>query len=189
MSIKLKKPLFDQIWPQFLFSSEFSEFDEKITKDCYDLQKTHPKSVTKSNIQGWQSEVFSDTGSESIIELKNCLIEVCNETITNLTGLKFKVKSADWWVNINSKCSFNVPHSHGAAKIVGVYYPQLPKKPGSLTLYRPDRNDNLRNYDGTSLDLTPEKSRAYLFPGHILHAVQPNESWEIDRISIAFNFY
>jgi uncharacterized protein (TIGR02466 family) len=189
MSVELKKPLFDQIWPQFLFSSDFSEFDERIIEDSYNLKQQFPSCLNKSNVGGWHSEVFSDSGSEAIIELKNSLIEVCNEVITDLTTTNFKIERGDWWVNINTEGNFHIPHSHGSTKIVGIYYPQVPEKPGLLSLYRPDRNDNLRGYEQSVFNVTPQKSRAYLFPGHILHAVLPNESSEVDRISVAFNFF
>ena len=188
MAIGLVKPKFDLIWPQFLFSADFSRFDEKITDECYNIKKQFPESAHRTNAGGWQSKVFNDSGSDSILELKNTLIEVCNKTVTEITDIKFQVKKADWWVNINSENSFNVPHHHGPTKIVGVYYPQVPKSPGTLTLYRPDRNDHLRAYERTCIDIVPEKGRVYLFPGHIMHAVLPNGSWEVDRVSVAFSF-
>lgn len=189
MVFELKNPFFDQLWPQFLFSSDFSEFDERITRECYELKKQFPESVSITNVGGWQSKVFNDSGCDTILELKNCLIKVCNEVITDITKTKFVVEKADWWVNINKKDNFNVPHTHGSTKIVGVYYPQVPAKPGVLSLYRPDRNDNLRAYEEYIFNVTPEKGRVYFFPGHIMHAVFPNQSWEVDRISIAFNFF
>ena len=114
MSVDLKKPLFDQIWPQFLFSSDFSEFDERIVKDAYSLKQQFPSSSSKSNVGGWHSGVFSDSGSEAIIELKNSLIKVCNEVITDLTSTNFKIERGDWWVNINTEGNFHIPHSHGS---------------------------------------------------------------------------
>ena len=189
MAIDLVNAKFDHIWPQFLFSSEFSEFDERNIKECYALKKQSPSSSNKSNAGGWHSEVFNDSGSDAILELKNSLIKVCNEVIPDITKTKVKIQKADWWINISNKHSFHIPHTHGSTKIVGLYYPQVPSKPGVLSLYRPDRNCNLRGYEDSVFNLTPQKSRAYLFPGHIMHAVLPNASWELDRISIAFNFF
>lgn len=189
MSVVLKDPAFDVLWPQFIFSCGLPEYIEGAVKECQELREEDPKGRSISNCGGWQSAAFRDTEKETLGKLEKHLRDISNEVLPEVIKCNFSVDYSSWWVNISDKNSFNVPHSHGNTKIVAVYYPQVPKGPGNLLLYRPDHNNTLAAENDTFKSFIPEAGRAFFFPGHILHSVVSDQTHEVERISIAYNFY
>ena len=119
---------------------------------------------------------------------------------TYLTSFKRRI-DFEWtvnsvWVNQNWKFDFNRPHTHLAEynHYSGIWYLKVPNKSGNLVLFtRPDNSDCTHTWDyiddssaGTNYVICPKEDDFILFPSHLTHMVEPNQSDE-DRISVAFN--
>ena len=185
----MKDIAFDWLWPQFLFSCDFSEYADSTLEECLKLQKEDPQGCVRSNKNGWHSRVFSDGGPPKISELTGKLKVICNESLPSIINCDFSVENVEWWANVSENKSFNLPHAHGSTKIAVVYYPQVPKEPGTLHLLRPDVSSPLRGSDTVTFPVAPIKGRAYFFPGHIVHSVESSMTDEVKRVSLAFNFW
>tara|TARA_E500000318_G_scaffold4074_2_gene4358 strand:- start:4157 stop:4729 length:573 start_codon:yes stop_codon:yes gene_type:complete len=119
---------------------------------------------------------------------------------TYITSFKRRI-DFEWtinglWVNQNWKFNFNRPHTHLAEynHYSGIWYLKVPNKSGNLVFFtRPDNSDCTHTWDyiddmsaGTNYVVCPEDNAFLLFPSHLTHMVEPNQSDE-DRISVAFN--
>lgn len=93
-------------------------------------------------------------------------------------------KSLRIWASIHSDGSFHDAHSHANSAISGVLYLKTP--PGSGSLFFEDPRGRLPPF-GHVLRLKPEVGDLVLFPGWLLHGVQPTLSKDM-RISLSFNF-
>lgn len=188
MTLRIEDPAYDELWPQFVFSCSIPDYAEPTAKECYELKEENPEGRSISNRGGWQSEIYVDSGKKHLDELSSHLLHIANNELPRIVKGQFTVQKPEWWVNINGANSFNLPHGHGNLKLICVYYPQLPEDPGTLTLFRPDINNALRSENEQEWICQPHVGRAFFFPGHILHCVANNESNEVERISIAYNF-
>lgn len=110
--------------------------------------------------------------------------------VFDVRELKQRVKSIDWWININPDQTYNVAHSHPKADLSIVYYAKVDTNAGDLVLMRNDGAMHLELFSKVPqqlrLTISPVVGRLYAFPAHLLHYVQCNES-KGDRVSLAFN--
>lgn len=151
--------------------------------------------VIVSNRGGWQSDSnihFLETFksfTDYILKYANLASEIYN--------LEYRLKSM--WININKNGDYNVSHSHPGSIISGVLWVKCPKNCGGIVFDSPnDWNEDLIlrnidhhlkkkfNYFHSFGFQQPVDGTMILFPSHMRHHVEPNESNE-DRISIAFN--
>ena len=100
------------------------------------------------------------------------------------------------WINQNWKNDYNRPHTHLTEynHYSGIWYLKVPNRSGDLVLFtRPDNSDCTHTWDyfndcsaATNYIVHPKENTFLLFPSHLPHMVEPNQSNE-DRISVAFN--
>jgi uncharacterized protein (TIGR02466 family) len=102
------------------------------------------------------------------------------------------------WINVNKKSDYNTAHVHPGSLISGVLWIKTPEKCGLLKFLSPNHfnesilvenvDDEIKVNHNYSPHFTfnPKAGTMILFPSHLYHLVEPNESDE-DRISIAFN--
>jgi len=152
------------------------------------------KSVIYSNRGGWQSP--SDFyKQECFLEFKNYIL---NNTFAALRHYNRDFNLANMWININKKGNYNISHNHANSIISGVFWVKTPDNCGHLVFESPNSflEHNLlqcidekikeeHNYHHT-FQFVPQEGKLVLFPSHLRHYVESNESDE-DRISIAFN--
>jgi uncharacterized protein (TIGR02466 family) len=182
--------LVDFIFPQFMMLCEPTVDSKKISRECFSLKEEDPEGRKLSNIGGWQSKLHTKTDLPELKKLVSTVNKICNNIVPEVVGISTPLNgSYEWWVNINEKNQFNVPHAHGAAKYIAIYYAQVPIDPGLLTVIRPDTATPLRHKEPPSVEARPKANSLYFFPGHLLHYVMPPKTDEKERISIAFNFY
>jgi uncharacterized protein (TIGR02466 family) len=96
------------------------------------------------------------------------------------------------WTSLHANGSYHTPHHHVDSVLSGVFYVQIPENEG-----RSMRNGagDLVFYDprgalppfGKSLHITPKPGELVLFPGYLLHSVEPTHSASAFRISVSFN--
>ena len=150
--------------------------------------------VIISNRGGWQSP-SNFYEQESFSEFKNYIM---SNVFQSLTHYNKKFKLANMWININKKGNYNVSHNHPDCIMSGVFWVKTSEKCGQLTFENHhtfaentliasiDKNyKNKFNYYH-DLKFIPKEETLIIFPAHLRHHVEPNESDE-DRISIAFN--
>ena len=102
------------------------------------------------------------------------------------------------WVNINPPKAFNMKHNHPTSDLSGVLWIKCQKNCGNIIFesprsfathqeidcYNEDFKEN-NNYFH-SFSFNPIAGRLIVFPSHLEHYVDFNESQE-DRISVSFN--
>lgn len=159
----------------------------------YDYQ-SKTKTVILSNRGGWQSpDNFHN--QESFLDFKNYIL---NNTFQSLTLYNRRPRFCNMWININKKDNYNVSHNHPNSIISGVFWVKTPENCGLLKFENPNNfvedvliqkvdKDLAKKYNySDSFQFVPQEGTLVLFPSHLHHSVEPNQSDE-DRISIAFN--
>jgi uncharacterized protein (TIGR02466 family) len=165
-----------------------------LLKYCYDKMEEDPEGAQKSNKGGWQSKdiINFDELKEFEIKIKECLFS-CFEDMGYVTPSEIILDNA--WININRKGDRNEIHTHPVSVFSGVYYVKSNDKSGNIRFNRNYSDSFIVNMVDTKeskplnwseVFYTPIPGRLLIFPGHIPHMVEENES-DDDRISIAFN--
>ena len=102
------------------------------------------------------------------------------------------------WFNINGKGHYNTSHHHPETTIAGVLWLKTPKDCGSFYFESPhefaeygfqqmQKQEMIDQYLACpTYRIFPNEGLMILFPSHMRHAVEINQSDE-DRISLAFN--
>ena len=160
----------------------------------YKYQST-AETVHLTNRGGWQSP--SDFyQQETFSEFKSYIL---NNAFQSLTHYNRRFELSNMWININKKGNYNTAHNHPGCIMSGVFWVKAPENCGNLRFLSPHsfaecfllqsfQDDDVRkkvNYS-ESMDFMPKDGVMILFPSHLQHLVESNESDE-DRISIAFN--
>jgi uncharacterized protein (TIGR02466 family) len=167
---------------------------EKLKYNFCQLQSTS-MSVTRSNVGGYQSLAFTRESLKNLDLLNYIdLLEQKSRDIIFSLGNNKSLKLANGWVNINSKLSYNIWHTHPNAVLSGVLYftygsKILFRRPYDLMQnYLVNTIESSRNTD-ISFDCVhynPEPGLVIFFPPWLEHCVETTESNEL-RISFAFN--
>lgn len=165
---------------------------------CQTLKVQDPVGVKLSNHGGWQSQSLKPSTYRELHQLQNLIFELSSRCIIDMgyTIEKARLDVLNMWVNINQKHNHNNIHTHQNATISGVFYVQCNPDSGRIEFYRNFSDQFIIESQGkldksTPLShavagYTPEPGTLILFPAHIPHSVQPNNT-DVDRISIAFN--
>lgn len=189
---------FDVIFPTFLASFKLDIDNDKILEECYGLRDLDPKGVQKSNIKGWQSDIYGlfDIKKDLTPNIQTLAFNVvlaANDVAAEYDfNVIFPENGCQWWININDEICYNSIHSHPGSQIIALYYPKLSPngEQGNLSIIRQDGSQHCGLYehrmDFTQFDLNAEVGTLYLLPSHVLHFVTPNYS-NTERVSIAFN--
>jgi len=171
----------------------FEEIENELIDYCYAMKRQNPIGVSISNLGGWQSPSFDVDNKDDLIQyfLINCLSKF--SVIKRQTKMYIRA-----WININQKENYNAQHCHPTSHLSGVLWLKTPKNCGNLLFVNPlsfqafkeieSYTDEFRfknNYDHNYC-YNAIKGRMIIFPSHLQHSVEPNESYE-DRISVSFN--
>ena len=171
----------------------FSEIQDDLIDYVYKMKEKDPVGHTISNRRGWQSSCFSLENEDDILQnfLTNCLSEF--PPIEKY--IKLFVSA---WININPPNAFNLKHNHPTSDLSGVLWIKSQKDCGNIIFdsprsfathqeiecYNEDFKEN-NNYFH-SFSFNPVAGRIMVFPSHLEHHVDFNNSQE-DRISVSFN--
>jgi uncharacterized protein (TIGR02466 family) len=168
----------------------------KIEKECYKEKKDDALGRSISNINGWQSKIVSFDKYEEISKVLK-IIDFNSDIFFKDLGVKenYKFRIDDYWININSKGSYNLPHTHAQSLFSCIVYIKTPKNSGDLLFFQNQilqlgmsaftKHNNAYNFE--SVRYSVAEKRVIVFPSYVLHSVEENKSNE-DRISISFNF-
>ena len=184
--------LFPSVIHQFDVNG-FNEIQDELIDFVYNMREKDPVGHTISNRRGWQSSCFSIENEDDVLKkfLTNCLAE--------FPPIKKSVRLfVSAWVNINPPEAFNMKHNHPTSDLSGVLWIKSQKDCGNIIFdsprsfathqeiecYNEDFKEN-NNYFH-SFSFNPIAGRLIVFPSHLEHHVDFNESEE-DRISVSFN--
>ena len=197
-----------EIFPTLLHEFEDPTFKQKqreFIKCVYEEKKKDPVGVNMTNRGGgWQSRNWRFRSENQGPQGPSLLSEFLIEQIVNyfqknrILKVGVEVRFANWWININTKGSFNVKHIHGSSHISGVFYLQASQGSGKIVFDSPhifSRSrenasystaivDSLNYYPAMEFD--PVEGMMMMFPSDLLHGVEENKSNK-DRISLSFN--
>tara|TARA_Y100000004_G_C8757075_1_gene344885 strand:+ start:16 stop:639 length:624 start_codon:yes stop_codon:yes gene_type:complete len=195
----------EYIFPTPYWWVDLTDVDnDKMLKACYELERTR-KGRSRSNRGGYQSNDLPHDYSAFTDLLSN--IRSISQTIFEEAYAPFYTTSyrntniGNYWLNINRKGGYNVEHVHPGCFLSGVYYVNIDPQsnPAPITFLR--HSDWIMNhgfyFDDTVhcekppfiehvVSLPPRTGALILFPSHVPHRVETNES-DSDRVSISFN--
>ena len=187
-------------FPQPVFKykvDNFKEYNEKLSKYIYDLNKDDKDGILRSNRGGWHSKPFNLKDTSSIQH--KFLLETTKYVFDCIKTLGWrlepnKVICTEMWAIINKKDDFNIIHTHPNSYLSAAYYVKAPKNCGQFTIENP-HSISRHSYPAlerkTEFNLKVERIEIeegdlLLFPAYLPHGVQENKSNE-DRIVISFN--
>jgi len=193
--MKFTNTLHDTLFKDFIHST-LIESNEDYVGNCLQLRQEDPDGVLLSNHNGWHSKRFGgDTYTTQCgKEVLDHMVHECDRYVRSfcLNEFRYSSRMREWWVNIGSGGSYNDPHTHGRATLIGIIFIQVPEGSGDLVLSRNDGSiySSLyhRTEKGMSFQITPEVNRFYVLPGHLWHWVDRHMGFE-DRISISINYH
>jgi uncharacterized protein (TIGR02466 family) len=197
IDVKISDVCAVDIFPTTVYMGKLNVNNDEILDDCYNLREKYPEGVSKSNLGGWQSEVYNlddiSTGLEvpSVAELGHKINVFANTICEEMqSSRRFNESSTGFWININEKFCYNVAHSHPRCDLVALYYAKILPGQGNLTLMRNDGSAHHLLYEdveyGNVFRLDAEPEVVYIFPAHLIHYVEPNII-DDTRVSISFN--
>lgn len=150
-----------------------------------------------SNYGGWQSHDLGQEMYEQFSELDKIrtgtqkAVELIAKKWGYAARIPFMVAS---WVNINQSGDFNWAHVHPWSQFSAVYYINFNDNSGDIVFIRGDDsedymppNKSYNKYLTSRSAFRPKPGTLYIFPSHLEHLVNRNESKE-ERVSMAFNF-
>ena len=164
---------------------------QKLSK--YSLEISKKEGVGRSNRGGWHS---SDKLHEDKSFQKEYLIYFAQSIANNLDIPPFFFTSC--WINVNKKGDYNVSHDHPNNDYSLVWYIKTPEKCGRIGFENPNgfaqgafintipESMNDKYYLYPTYYLNAAEGNCYLFPAHLRHFVEQNES-DHARISLSAN--
>ena len=169
--------------------------NDLIKKYCLDL-RVNEESRFVTNYGGWQSQSKRDI----VPQLQSLVNEISNRMryVKDVLGLRndLNISFGNYWININGKNSFNLPHVHPFSLASAVYYVAVPKDSGRLVFENPIQQHDYVMKPGSVLEynginsgywnVEPQQGELIIFPSWLRHWVEPNNT-DQERISIAFN--
>ena len=199
MTIKDNIQVYKQEWwatPIWFFDLKDDVNFKSIEIECYKEKKDDVLGRSISNINGWQSKFVAFDKYDEIYKVLKIISLNANVFIEDMgVDEKYKFSINEYWININSKGSFNAPHTHPQSLFSCIIYIKTPKDSGNILFLQNQilqlglggytKNNNFYNFE--SIKYEAIEKRVIVFPSYLLHQVQENKSDE-DRISIAFNF-
>ena len=149
--------------------------------------------VTRSNFNGYQSpySLLKDNlyfGAEE----RSVLIQMIHSVVG--LSMNFGITSA---INCSPAGSHNTAHVHPNTEIAGVFYIAVPKLSGQLVFRDPRPQCEVTGLHGKfgsaiqslapRVPIKPKTGELLLFPGWLMHQVEPGTNHNELRISMAMN--
>ena len=170
--------------------SDFMSYRHDLITWMIDYSHKH-ETNHRSNYGGYQSpdnfyleESFTpllNRISEHIVATKK---EYCKDTVLEWD----KLRLCNMWFNFNHKYCYNVTHTHPGCLLAGVLWIRIPDDvdPPPIKFEDPMAFVTSEIMDDTHINFTPVDGQMAMFPAHIPHRVDINDS-DQTRISLSFN--
>ena len=155
-----------------------------------------PQGMTdRSSVLGWHSadNLHGRESFQPLVErIHGCVAEVI--AFLRWDTAKVTPRLINCWAIANDKYSSNVVHNHPQSTLSGVYYVQAPENSGDLFFRDPREQPGLvdppfterTSWTFPTVIYKPQVGRLLIFPGWLLHGVEPNLSDET-RVCVSFN--
>ena len=170
----------------------FSLIENELIDYAYNLKEREQSKISSSNVGGWQSPNFDVKNQDDPLHyfLLNSLatFPVIKNNNMNIVA----------WININEPDAYHIKHDHPESDLAGVLWIKTPKDCGNIVFQSPFNFQTYKEVESYTEEFksqnkyfhkyffNPIEGRIMVFPSHLLHEVNPNESKE-DRISVSFN--
>ena len=180
------------LFPTPLLVSEFNFRPELLewVKKHYEHSVYHEGN---SSSAGWHSE-YNLHEQQSFLQHSLLIYAHIAHQMRSLSEAPFYINSM--WASVNKTGDYNYSHTHLGVDFSGVLYLQTPFNCGDIVFedenarfrYNWKLDTEIKEENGyhDSMWFHPTEGRCLIFPAHIRHHVEKNES-ETDRISIGFN--
>ena len=153
-------------FPSQVVSGDIENFaaqGHKLVNWIYDYRDRHPRSANISNEGGWQSydKWFYET--EPTFDPWMDYSSKNSESYLNI--IRFEHQNIDltsMWINISSKNSYNVTHTHRPTHLSGVWWIKIPKNSGRFVFTYPEGYADIELINSTNMDYREE---IWLHPG------------------------
>ena len=135
-------------------------------------------------------------------KLKNVIDDQIEIYLRKYLRLKKTVylKHQSSWLTVHEKGDSSQKHYHCNSWLSGVYYPIVNSMSGDLVvvnrppygwcdgfMYPESEIEEYNLINGTSFRLKPTPGDLFLFPSHLDHGSEPNQS-DLNRVCMAFNY-
>lgn len=195
----------EYIFPTPYWWIDLTDLDnDKMLEACYEFERTR-KGRSRSNRGGYQTSDLSTDDpvfADLLSNIRSISQTIFEEAYAPFCATHYQsISIGNYWVNINRRGGYNVEHVHPGAFLSGVYYVNIDPQsnPAPITFLRHSdwiMNHGVYFYDSVSgekppfiehqVELSPRTGALLLFPSHLPHRVEPNQS-DSDRVSISFN--
>ena len=180
------------LFPTPLLHSEF-KFKPSLLDWVKDYYKHSSYHEGNSSSAGWHSE-YNLHEEQSFLEHSLLIYSHIADSIKNISDAPFCINSM--WASVNKPGDYNYSHTHLGVDFSGVLYLQTPFNCGDIVFedenarfrYNWKLDQEVKEEKGLhdSVWFHPTPGRCLIFPAHLRHKVERNNSKE-DRISIGFN--
>lgn len=203
-----KRMSWDLFFPTQIYYTDLADaetLNREVKEHIYNWREGDPGGTFRTNVPqvgGWHSATDMHTRSE-YNRLTLEVFEFLQGVFDHMSyDPEFEPVCDSMWANINPRYAYNRHHSHPHALWSGVYYVQAPDNCGLfyVTDPRPQAQVLTPYYDMPrrkpetwhEVYYQPQDGRLIVFPGWLMHGVQPNlsrlDGGDGNRISISFNF-
>lgn len=182
-------------FPMPIWYEETRLNNDVILRLCDKIKSIDPAGRQKSNYGGWQSQDFHEGNYPELAALESTINRFSKDCFYDL-GYDSPGKIHNFWINRNNRHNFNNVHIHPGAIISGVYYVSCAENTGNLVFPRPPSEayilagaseNRMTQLNAWGASYQPKPGMIFLFLGHMNHYVEPNDNFNFERISIAFN--
>ena len=197
-----------QLFVTSCYSTYLKDIDVNKINESVNKILNKENSVIRSNVNGLQSSSYKRPNYDNIetMRLFEDFIKPICDKIVGEWGIQTKNKEISYWYNVNPQYSYNKEHYHPNSFLSGVFYLKAPPNSGKIVFVRAqseiDRMTNITselstynvfiNNNRINVEnwFVPDEKLLLLFPSHITHYVEQNNSNSLeDRTSIAFNYF
>lgn len=171
------------------YDENLSEYRDNLLFRIAEHSVNHASNAV-SNVGGFQSNPFLydvPTFREFHDVLWNAISPFIDQIAINIGSLGNapKLTLHNLWYNINYPGAYNIEHTHPHAIYSGVLWIKVPENSGNLVMSDPCKHI-IYGTVPTDYGFVPEEGKIIVFPSHIPHRVEVNNSTE-NRISLSFN--
>ena len=161
-----------------------NELPKGVDKWVRSYRQKNPKSSVFSNRGGYQSKQQPFDKFPYVMHIRNML-----ETFEPFKYGSCKFRIDGWWLNINGKGDYNVPHTHPGVDLAAIWY--ITDNGGLLYLQDPliMSRSNLYSHifkRPSNIRVNAAAGDLLIFPADVPHSVEQHTS-DTPRVSVSFN--
>lgn len=174
-----------------LFSIPLIDF--QISDLCNDVEKLF-FTVAESDwieVNSWNNITKNKFILSKDDDLLNKIEDISTQLISNLLGISSSLQVTTSWFTRTPPGERGNPHSHTNSWWSGVYYfrdntSAIKFEQFDRGVMIPHKIDMDNPFNSSSFVLSPQKGTLILFPSHLIHSIQKNNT-DVNRHSLAFN--